>query len=127
MFELEPDEDEDPNRVCVKCGVRPRWSRHGNCRFCVDCNPDSVVHCVKLRKEDAPLPNTATRSGQRQVRYRALRKAGATCEFALLHRCGERSYQRGMQHLALTSRKPSVSIPTTLPEAKTSGGRPEPR
>lgn len=68
---LEPDEDEDPTRICAKCGVRPRWSRHGTCKRCVECAGTTVRRCILARKNERwePAPHNA----RRRQRYAAMK------------------------------------------------------
>jgi hypothetical protein len=75
---IEPDADEDPTRVCVKCEQRPRWSRHGRCRYCLQCNPKSALASLRVRKHGpAVKPDTPYKQACR-ARYALLVAAGAT-------------------------------------------------
>lgn len=84
---IEPDEDEDPTRLCAKCEQRPRWSKHGACRNCAVCaGSRGLSFCLRRRKSDEPsrkvqLPKHAQ---LRLDRYHALRALGATSAEAVL-------------------------------------------
>lgn len=81
----DPDEDEDASRTCVKCGTRPRWSKHWSCTRCAKCAGKAVRWCLMHRKiSDEPiatLKNTARNLDQRE-RYRILRQLGASAKMA---------------------------------------------
>jgi hypothetical protein len=68
---MEPDEDEDPTRLCAKCEVRPRYSKHGCCRNCLQCAGRQAIKCIRRRKKEHP---TSTPEQQREAR-RVQRKA----------------------------------------------------
>jgi hypothetical protein len=76
---MEPDEDEDPTRLCAKCGLRPRWSKHGACRHCAPCaGVRNLTFCLRARKTDEP-PRKVTPSpaaARQQERYHELRRLG---------------------------------------------------
>lgn len=55
------DENDDPTRACARCAARPRWSRHGNCRNCVECSGKKVRYCIMRRKKDEPTRTLAER------------------------------------------------------------------
>lgn len=81
---IEPDEDEDPTRICTKCEERPRWSRHGCCRLCVECAGKNVAWCIRVRKsEEAPKSKVPSRCDALcRQRYDTLRRLGATSKQA---------------------------------------------
>lgn len=68
---LEPDEDEDPTRICVKCEIRPRWSRHGTCRHCVECAGRTVARCILRRKNERWVPVADDRHRRRYAAKKA--------------------------------------------------------
>lgn len=70
---LEPDEDEDPTRICVKCEIRPRWSRHGTCRRCVECAGRTVARCILRRKNAHWVPIADDRHRRRYAAKKARR------------------------------------------------------
>jgi hypothetical protein len=74
---MEPDEDEDPTRLCAKCGTRPRWSRMGNCTTCVECGGRYVAKCISRRKQDGfrLLTPDEKRERRRVLRARARARA----------------------------------------------------
>ena len=93
---LEPDEDEDPTRTCVKCGVRPRWSSHQNCTRCVECAGKGVAYCIRVRKEPIPI---GSRHNARTRRYHELRVAGASAMFARRYCRSPAGFEMGMRQL----------------------------
>lgn len=49
----EPELLADLTRRCTRCRVKPRWSRHGNCRLCAACTNQTrsnSVRSVRRRK-----------------------------------------------------------------------------
>lgn len=93
---LEPDEDEDPTRVCVKCGLRPRWSRHQSCTRCVECAGKAVAYCIRVRKEPTPI---GCIQQPRTRRYHQLRAAGASAMFARRYCRSPAGFAMGMRQL----------------------------
>lgn len=93
---MEPDEDEDPTRICVKCGIRPRWSRHGQCTRCVECAGKAVAYCIRVRKEPTPVESIHQ---SRTERYHRLRRAGASAMFARRYCRSPGGFQMGMRQL----------------------------
>jgi hypothetical protein len=81
---IDVDEDEDPTRICTKCKLKPRWSRHGTCRRCVDCAGRTVARCIRLRKNDS-FAGRADRATLARERYGLLKAAGASPKFAKDH------------------------------------------
>jgi hypothetical protein len=85
---MEPDDDEDPTRTCLKCGKRPRWSHHGACKHCVEC-ATKVAFCIRVRKEEGPFRHKGIPEArrpeqyrQRMARYHALRKLAMPASMA---------------------------------------------
>jgi hypothetical protein len=123
---LEPDEDEDPIRKCVKCGFRPRWSRDARCKYCIECGSNSMLRSLRVRKDREGCPTAAEalteRRRQRNERYHALRRAGVPPSIATNASSSRKRADSVLKQLRLTARPSSASITTTLPEAITAGG-----
>ncbi len=97
---IEPDEEEDPTRICEKCGIRPRWSRSLICKRCVECAGKAVAYCIRARKGEVPPgPSSDPRSPGHRERYARLKAAGANGAFARNYCRSKIGFERAMRQL----------------------------
>jgi hypothetical protein len=100
---LEPDEDEDPSRLCAVCSARPRWSKHGNCTRCAVCAGPELRKLILHRKKDQQFCTVPAIVRIRE-RYHALRRLGATIAEARSGSQGVRAFEAARERLSVPFR-----------------------
>lgn len=94
-----PEDDDDTTRVCTKCGERPRWSKHGCCKRCLECAGKSARWCISVRKTGELNLSTKPSAVLWRQRCRAIREAGGTVAQAMHGAHGRHVFAKVMAEL----------------------------